>query len=186
TSASAAHPQTLAADQLHPGDRAVVRTVFQGSKIEEFDAEIVGVFRAGRVAGDMILGRALSERVVKTGIAQGMSGSPVYVNGKLIGALSSGWSFTREPLFGITPISEMLDVIDRKDADPAAATSGPSGVEISSRSTSPRFRELSWDDGDSSPGLPVNPSGATPLSSDALPSPTSGFKPLALPLACGG
>ncbi|HYM81292.1 MAG TPA: SpoIVB peptidase S55 domain-containing protein, partial [Candidatus Limnocylindria bacterium] len=103
-SASAAGVPTLSPDQLHPGQKAVVRTVFQGTKVEEFEAEIVGVLKGGRAEGDLILARATSENAVKSGVAQGMSGSPVYVDGKLIGALSTGWSFTREPLFGITPI----------------------------------------------------------------------------------
>src|SRR5262245_29016618 len=109
--AAAAAVPTLAPDQLQAGQKAVVRTVFSGQRVEEFDAEIVGVLKTGQVAGDLILARATSERVVKSGIAQGMSGSPVYVDGKLIGALSSGWSFSREPLFGVTPIGEMLAVL---------------------------------------------------------------------------
>ena len=75
----------------------------------------------GRSDGKIILARATSERVVASGVAQGMSGSPVYVNGKLIGALSSGWPFSKEPIFGITPIGEMLDVLDRPDAPPGDA-----------------------------------------------------------------
>src|SRR6266540_2790981 len=91
---------TLGVDEIRPGQKAVVRTVFQGDRIEEFGAEIVGVLSTGRVEGDLILARATSERVVRTGVAAGMSGSPVYVDGKLVGALSTGWSFTREPIFG--------------------------------------------------------------------------------------
>lgn len=105
-------PATLAPGELHPGDRAVVRTVFRGDSIESFDAEILGVLSSGRTEGDLILARATSERVVRTGVAAGMSGSPVYVNGRMIGALSSGWTFSREPIFGITPIGEMLQVLE--------------------------------------------------------------------------
>ncbi len=184
--ARAAAPLTLAPDQLKPGDRAIVRTVFQGTKIEEFEAEIVGVFRAGRTAGDMILGRALGERVAKTGIAQGMSGSPVYVNGKLIGALSSGWSFTREPLFGITPIGEMLAVFDHPAPDPSAPTSGPSGVEVAVGSAAPRFREFRWDDAPTAPDPHAAPP-AIEASMGAVPASVSAqLRPLALPVACAG
>ena len=77
---------TLAVDQVKSGQKAIVRTVFEGSRIEEFEAVIVGVLHNGRADGDLILGRATSERVKLTGIAQGMSGSPVYIDGKLIGA----------------------------------------------------------------------------------------------------
>src|SRR5437764_9401764 len=88
-----AGPATLPPAALHPGDHAVVRTVFQGDSIESFDAEIVGVLSTGRTEGDMILARATSERVARLGVAAGMSGSPVYVGGRLIGALSSAWTF---------------------------------------------------------------------------------------------
>jgi hypothetical protein len=178
---AAAALATLTPDEVHPGDRAVVRTVFQGSKIEEFDAEIVGVFRAGRAAGDIIVGRATSERVVKTGIAQGMSGSPVYVNGKLVGALSSGWAFTREPLFGITPIGEMLEVLDHPAAGPSDPTAGPSGVEVAGKRATGAFRELRWSDDEPTPEV-------ASLASErpATAGLAAGLRPLPLPLACGG
>ena len=84
---------TAPVSSLRPGQKAVVRTVFAGDSVETFDAEIVGVVPGGRSEGDLILARATSPRVEQTGVAQGMSGSPVYVDGKLIGALSSGWPF---------------------------------------------------------------------------------------------
>ncbi|MEQ1834786.1 MAG: SpoIVB peptidase S55 domain-containing protein, partial [Candidatus Eisenbacteria bacterium] len=87
--ASAVVP-TLPPSALVPGQRAIVRTVFAGDSVETFEAEIVGVMPGGRAEGDLILARALGERLERTGVAQGMSGSPVYVEGKLIGALSSG------------------------------------------------------------------------------------------------
>src|SRR5437870_12506770 len=94
---------TLPVDQVHAGQKAVVRTVFEGSKGEGFEAEIVGVLHNGRADGDMSLGRARSERVMRTGIAQGMSGSPVYVDAKMIGAASSGWQCSKQRPFAITP-----------------------------------------------------------------------------------
>src|SRR5580765_4235007 len=104
---------TLPVDQLHAGEKAVVRLVFVVSLIDSFDAEIVCVLQGGRAEGDMILARATTESVIRSGVAQGMSGSPVYVDGRLVGALSSGWSFSKEPLFGVTPIGEMLRVLDQ-------------------------------------------------------------------------
>ena len=102
-SAGAASPvPTMAPDALQPGQKAVVKTVFEGGRVEDFDAEIVGVLKGGRAEGDLILARATSERVIRSGVAQGMSGSPVYVDGRLIGALAVGWTFSREPLFGVT------------------------------------------------------------------------------------
>src|SRR6185503_5409227 len=130
--------------QLQAGQKAVVRTVFTGQKIEEFDAEIVGVLKTGDVSGDLILAKATSDRVVQSGIAQGMSGSPVYVDGKLVGALSSGWNFSKEPLFGVTPIGEMLEVLRLpRPQDGGAGTAGPSGLEPTATSSS-GYRGLLW------------------------------------------
>src|ERR1043166_8524084 len=86
---------------------------------------LVGVLPGGRAEGDLILARALGPRVEATGVAQGMSGSPVYVDGKLIGALSSGWAFSKEPVFGITPIGEMLAVLDQPESPATSKRPGP-------------------------------------------------------------
>lgn len=173
--ARAAEP-TLPPEALRPGQRAVVRTVFAGDSIETFDAEIVGVLRGGRVEGDLILARATSPRVVASGVAQGMSGSPVYVDGRLIGALSSGWAFSREPLFGVTPIADMLAVLGQPDAAPGAPSGGPSGVEATGLAAPARFGEWRWsgDDDSGAAGAP-----APPLPAGALPR-------LKVPLAVGG
>lgn len=164
---------TLALDQLRPGQKAVVKTVFAGDRVESFDAEIVGVLKGGRAEGDLILARATSERVVKTGVAQGMSGSPVYVDGRLIGALSSGWSFNREPLFGVTPIGEMLAVLDLKSRPDPTGSAGPSGVERIGGSV--RFGEFRWED-------PPPPD----AEAQGVPGPAASPAPLAVPLTCGG
>jgi hypothetical protein len=151
----------------------VVKTVFVGERVEQFDAEIVGVVKGGRAEGDVILAKATSERVVRSGVAQGMSGSPVYVEGRLIGALSSGWSFTREPLFGVTPIGEMLAVLDLPSLSDTAGTAGPTGIEPAAGSV--RFGEFRWED------PAVADGGSRP---PAMPS--AGPRALAVPLACGG
>ena len=171
---------TLPPAALVPGQRAVVRTVFQGDSIETFEATIVGVMPGGRAEGDLILGRALGPRLELTGIAQGMSGSPVYVDGKLIGALSSGWSFSREPIFGITPIGEMLAVLDQPESVSGSETVGPVGVDPDARA---RFGTWQWGDDVAvaapSPEPPVRPGASRWL---ALPLSVSGANPAALPL----
>ena len=176
-------PATLAADQLKPGQKATVRTVFEGSKVEEFEAEIVGVLKGGRAEGDLILGRAVSERVKKSGVAQGMSGSPVYVDGKLIGALSSGWPFSREPVFGITPIGDMLKVLDHRGSEALDVSAGPSGVETG-LSTRVRFGAFTWDDEPAGDDV-ARP---TPLGATTAGDVTDAtrFTALRLPLACSG
>lgn len=171
---------TLGPDALHPGQKAIVHTVFAGDSIETFEAEIVGVLRGGRASGNTILARALTPRVVQSGVAQGMSGSPVYVDGKLVGALSSGWGFSKEPIFGITPIGEMLDVLDAPDV-PSAATAGPAGLEGTGPSPRAAFRELRWAD-DDTPAAAATPA-ASELASLPLPLAATGLHPGTLPWA---
>lgn len=171
---------TLGPDDLRPGQKAVVKTVFEGGLVEDFDAEIVAVMKGGRAEGDLILAKATSERVIRSGVAQGMSGSPVYVDGRLIGALSSGWSFSREPLFGVTPIREMLAVLDLPTRADTLGSAGPAGAD---RAGGPvRFGEFRWE-GDWEPSDPAHDSapGSTPA-----PSNLAGGTTLAVPLLCGG
>ncbi len=171
--AAASAVPTFAPDQLRPGQKAVVKTVFAGDRVEDFEAEIVGVLKGGRAEGDLILARATSERVVKTGVAQGMSGSPVYVEGRLVGALSSGWPFSREPLFGVTPIGEMLAVLGLPSRPNTEGSVGPSGVDAAGGEV--RFGEFRWDE---PPGLPVS----APAAPDVARGPTW----LGVPLVCSG
>jgi len=110
TSAPAA-TEFLPVDQIRPGMVGVGRTVFEGSKIEEFKVQILGVIR--NVIGprrDLILARLEGGPLAKTGVIAGMSGSPVYIDGKLVGAVSySLGQFSREAIAGITPIAEMIE-----------------------------------------------------------------------------
>lgn len=98
-------------DEIRPGMVGVGRTVFEGSELQEFKVNILGVLR--NVQGpkrDLILARLEGGPLASTGVAQGMSGSPVYVDGRLIGAVSySIGAFSKEPIAGITPIAEMKD-----------------------------------------------------------------------------
>jgi hypothetical protein len=103
-------------DELERGMRGMGRTVFQGIKIDTFQVEIIGILRNYLgPRSDMILARLEGEPLDKTGVMPGMSGSPVYVNGKLIGAVAYTWSFAKEPIAGITPIKGMLDLFDREE-----------------------------------------------------------------------
>jgi hypothetical protein len=98
-------------DEVRPGMVGVGRTVFQGADLEDFKVNIIGVLR--NVQGprrDLILARLEGGPLAQTGVAAGMSGSPVYVDGRLIGAVSySIGAFSKEPIAGITPIQEMKD-----------------------------------------------------------------------------
>jgi hypothetical protein len=177
----AAAPLTLAPEQLKPGDRAVVRSVFRGDSIEEFPAEIVGVLSGGRVDGQTILARATSERLRLVGVAQGMSGSPVYVDGRLIGALASSWAFAREPLFGITPIREMLRLLEQPSSSASGPAGGPAGVELTALPRESRFGEFRWEEDGRAETLAAASDERAGRGSLAG-APVS----LPLPLACGG
>jgi len=89
-------------------------TVFQGSTPEPMQVEILGVLRGVRGPGqDLILARLHGDKPEYTGVVEGMSGSPVYIDGKLAGSLSYRiGQFTKEPIAGITPIAQMLEVRD--------------------------------------------------------------------------
>jgi hypothetical protein len=100
-------PAMQSLEVLSPGSRGVARTVLSGTEISEFDVEILSVVRRVGPGRDLILAKAVGEEIERLGVAQGMSGSPVYVDGELVGALSSTWAFAKEPLFGITPAGQM-------------------------------------------------------------------------------
>ena len=93
---------------VRQGMRGMGRTVFQGEKVEEFQAEILGVLRNAGPKQSIILARLSGGPLERTGVMQGMSGSPVYVNGRLIGAVALAFAFSKEPIAGIRPIEEML------------------------------------------------------------------------------
>ncbi len=106
---------------IRAGLRGVGRTVFQGDKVEEFQVEILGVLKnAIAPKRDIILARLSGGPLEKTGVIAGMSGSPVYIEGKLVGAVALAFPFSKEPLTGITPIEDMLKVVPQPAA-PAGA-----------------------------------------------------------------
>ena len=176
----------------------MVRTVFAGDSIESFDAEIVGVLQGGRAEGDLILAKPVSDRMKHLGVAAGMSGSPVYVDGKLVGALAYGWPFSRDAVFGVTPIGEMLPILDFPDARGADDTAGPTGVEGQGLAAPPRFGAFRWsgDEGDGAaapvapaPGVPrplVIPISASGLAPQALEMLARSLAPMGLAAVRGG
>ena len=110
-------------DAVQPGMVGIGRTVFQGDAIEEFHANIVGVLRNVIGPGrNLVLAKLEGGPLASTGVIQGMSGSPVYIDGKLLGAVSYALgSFPKEPFAGITPIGEMVTAVNstspRAEAD---------------------------------------------------------------------
>ncbi|MDQ2842013.1 MAG: hypothetical protein M3Y72_13425, partial [Acidobacteriota bacterium] len=94
---------------VRPGLHGVGRTVFSGDRIEQFQVDILGVLANAGPKQSIILARLSGGPLAETGIMQGMSGSPVYIDGKLLGAVALGFPFSKEPIAGIQPIESMLE-----------------------------------------------------------------------------
>jgi len=105
-----AAPAIFPLKDIRAGQHGVGRTVFSGSRIEEFQVEILGVLENIGPRQSIILARLSGGPLAQTGVMQGMSGSPVYIDGKLIGAVALGFEMAKEPICGIRPIEEMLRV----------------------------------------------------------------------------
>jgi hypothetical protein len=110
--------------QVRAGMKGTAWTVFKGTAPEPIEVEILGVLRGARGPGqDMIVAQLHGTKAEYTGVVEGMSGSPVYIDGKLAGALSYRIGmFAKDPIAGITPIEQMLEVRDLPQADAAAPT----------------------------------------------------------------
>src|SRR5688500_6953755 len=107
-------PALFGLEDLRPGMKGVARTVFSGTETEEFGVESLGVlpgFPGPRQSA--IIGRLSCPNVARTGVFAGMSGSPVYINGKIVGAIAFSFPFSKEPIAGITPIKQMIDLFDK-------------------------------------------------------------------------
>jgi SpoIVB peptidase S55 len=95
---------------VRAGMHGTGRTVFNGDKVEDFQVEILGVLENTGPRESLILGRLSGGPLEHTGVMQGMSGSPVYIDGKLIGAVAMAFPYAKDPIAGIRPIEEMLRV----------------------------------------------------------------------------
>ncbi|MGC2657499.1 MAG: SpoIVB peptidase S55 domain-containing protein, partial [Bryobacteraceae bacterium] len=93
---------------IRPGLRGVGRTIFEGNRIQEFQVEILGVIENAAPQQSIILAKLSGGPLAETGILQGMSGSPIYIDGKLVGAVALGFPFSKEPIAGIQPIEQMI------------------------------------------------------------------------------
>src|SRR5271169_2637832 len=125
--------QIMPEDQVKAGMHGVAYTVFEGVTPEAMDVEILGVLR--NMAGpqsDVILARLHGKKVEYTGVVAGMSGSPVYIDGKLVGAIAYRiGEFSKEPIAGITPAASMMEIneMDRTPAPELDAVKTPAKTE---------------------------------------------------------
>jgi SpoIVB peptidase S55 len=172
-------------DEVRPGMTGVGRTVFDGDRREEFKVHILGVLR--NVVGPqrhLILARLEGGPLDRTGVMQGMSGSPVYVDGRLIGAVSySIGAFSKEPIAGITPINEMTETAALAERRPAIARQDielpltREGLAAALRKAFQRTRPFAERPGDvDALGLPAGDAGRL----GAL------LRPIATPVVMGG
>ena len=122
----AAAAETLPFSELEVGMTGVGRTVWSGAQVEEFKVEIVALLPNVLPQRNLIMVRCSGGPLAEAGVSQGMSGSPIYVRGRLIGALAYSWGFSKEAIAGVTPIAEMLAIPGPSAQPGARATLAPS------------------------------------------------------------
>jgi SpoIVB peptidase S55 len=175
--------------QIRPGMKGVGRTVMVGTKLEEFGAEVLGVMRDVSPGRDMVLCRLTGCNLEHAGIIQGMSGSPIYIDGKLLGAVAFAWEFAKDPIAGVTPFSQMCQYVRSNDRRIAAESNALGNAKVhAARFTVPLLIDgLAADGPDDGPSRSMQPltvsgggmAGMTPI---VTPLAASGFGPRALSL----
>jgi hypothetical protein len=125
---AADNPEIFPLSQVQPGMKGVAYTIFSGDQVEPMDLVVIGVLHnAMGPKQDIIIVQLLGEKPEHAGVTAGMSGSPVYFNGKLAGALSLKFGiFTKEAIGGVTPIENMLEVEKASASPPPGPNSTPS------------------------------------------------------------
>jgi SpoIVB peptidase S55 len=129
--ASVKDSRLFALEDLRPGMKGTARTVFSGAEPQEFGVEILGVlpgFPGPRQSA--IIGRLTGSNVEKTGVFAGMSGSPVYIDNRLVGAIAFSFPFSKEPIAGITPIQQMIDIFEKGSTGQRTHSNGPHAVSF--------------------------------------------------------
>ncbi|HVH99880.1 MAG TPA: SpoIVB peptidase S55 domain-containing protein, partial [Enhygromyxa sp.] len=105
-------PNIIPVDDIKPGMKGYALTVFKGETPDKFEIEVVDVIRDYLPGQDAVLFTSPDPRMQHSGIVGGMSGSPIYIEGKLAGALAYGYRFNKDPLGGMAPIENMLEIAD--------------------------------------------------------------------------
>ncbi len=183
-------PDTLPVSQIHRGMKGYGLTVFEGTRPERFDVEVIDVLKNFRPRQDLILIKTKHPRLEIAKVVAGMSGSPIYLDNKMVGAYAYGWSFGSEPVAGVTPIDNMIEDLQRplpdkifgwplKPGGPSAAA-GPQAFNDSSR-----FRGARYDLGEHAAALARRqaPAGAVTAAPVATPLLVGGMSNGAIALA---
>ena len=181
TSASAATTEFLTIDKIRPGMKGVGRTCYLGNKPEEFQVEILGVLRGIGPGADAVLARMSGGPLERTGVFEGMSGSPVYIDGKLVGAVAFSFPFAKEAIGGITPIRQMVDAF----SEPAPGGPGGGARIILKKSGLWSYQLPMPDAGGTKHAIPI-----TPFDTARMPALASlaghALQPIATPLHLSG
>ena len=162
-------------DDIRPGMRGKGQTVMVGTKLEEFGAEVLGVMKGVSPGRDMVLCRLDGCKLEHSGIIQGMSGSPIYIDGKLLGAVAFAWEFAKDPIAGVTPFQQMVQYVrsnGKRIAAEAEVEKGPARAASLDR--------LWRIDAPETPALALT--GPLAASGGGL----AGMRPIATPLSASG
>ena len=134
-------PQTqiMKVDDVRPGMKGIGYTVFQGTKPEPMGVEVLGVLRnLNGPKSDVVLVRLQGEKAEFTGVVAGMSGSPVYIDGKLLGAIAYRiGQFSKEPIAGVTPIEQMLEINEFDASVPSAGAPSSAKPLVATKTSTP-------------------------------------------------
>src|SRR5437867_10880970 len=117
-------------DEIRAGMIGKGRTVMKGTKIETFEAEVLGVLKNTSPGRDLVLCRLSGLNLEKTGVIAGMSGSPIYIDGKLLGAVAYAWPFGKEPIAGVTPFCQMHSYVEAYERRDLTEQPSPSRVGL--------------------------------------------------------
>jgi hypothetical protein len=166
-------------EDVRPGMKGIGKTCYQGSKPEEFQVEILGVLRGLNPGSDAVLARMSGGPLAQVGIFEGMSGSPVFIDGKLLGAVAFSFPFAKEAIAGITPITQMVDAFV-EGLDAAAP-----GTKIMKKSMLWNYQLPVPEGAGTLPGLAVT-SIDTHLQPALSPFAGHALQPISTPLSLGG
>jgi hypothetical protein len=175
-------PALFPLEDLRPGMKGVARTVFSGSDTQEFGVEVLGVlpgFPGPRQSA--IIARLTGPNVERTGVFAGMSGSPVYIDGKIVGAIAFSFPFSKDPIASITPIKQMIDLFNKGSENENNRPKEPRPVSFA------QLASVDW-----KPNLPKPAIAGAPLvapvsaGSPLIPLLGQQMMPIATPLVFGG
>ncbi len=117
-------------EEVRAGMKGEGRTVMKGTKVETFQVEVLGVLKNTSPGRDLVLCRLSGLGLEKTGVIAGMSGSPVYLEGKLLGAVAYAWAYGKEPIAGVTPFTQMHGFVEAYERRDVAEHSKPTRVGL--------------------------------------------------------